>query len=137
MEALIQKLKRDHHRITPQRVAIISILATSLDHPSAEQIFERLKAQFPTTSLATVYKTISMLKEVGEVLEMKFQDGSNHYDGRRPSPHAHLICLECHSIIDLERGGLDGLPRRIAERNGYQLVSHRFDIYGICPACQA
>ena len=75
-----QKLKQHHYHITPQRLAIISILATSQDTPSAGQIFERLKAQFPTTSLATVYKTIGMLKNEGEVLELEFQNGSNRYD---------------------------------------------------------
>jgi Fur family peroxide stress response transcriptional regulator len=136
VEALVQKLKQHHYRITPQRLAIIRILATSRDHPSVEQIFERLKAQFPTTSLATVYKTIGMLKDVGEILELEFQNGGNRYDGNQPKPHPHLICLECHSIVDPEVE-LDGLPQQVAQRTGYQLVNHRFDIYGICPACQA
>lgn len=137
LERLVERLRERGCRITPQRLAILRILTRSENHPSAEEIFKQLRAQFPTTSLATVYKMIAMLKGMNEVLELEFSDCSNRYDGNRPYPHTHLICLRCGAIQDPEQAELENLPRQIALRAGYQLVSHRFDIYGICPVCQA
>lgn len=137
LEELIEKLRARDHRITPQRLAILKILAASKGHPSAERVFEQIRAEFPTTSLATVYKTIGVLKEMGEVLELGFSDDSNRYDGSRPYPHAHLLCVECRDIIDADLEALSALPQQIAERMDYVLVGHRFDLYGICPRCQA
>ena len=54
----------------------------------------------PTTSLATVYKTVALIKELGEVLELAFGDGSNRYDGNKPYPHPHVVCIKCKTIID-------------------------------------
>lgn len=136
-EELIRKMRARGGRITPQRVAIVRILAESSGHPSAEEIYRRIRRQFPTTSLATVYKVISLLKEMGEVLELGFADGSSRFDGHNPRPHAHLICVRCQKIIDPEAGSLEALPRDIAAASGYQLIAHRFDIYGICPDCRA
>ncbi len=93
MEKMLAKLKSRSLRITPQRLAVLRILSASEDHPSAEQIYERVKVEFPTTSLATIYKTIALLKELDEVLELGFPDGSNRYDGKKPffSPSCNLV----------------------------------------------
>lgn len=137
LEELIEKLKEENYRITPQRHAILKILAVSDGHPSAEHVYDQIKKEFPTTSLATVYKTIATLKEMNEVLELGFASDSNRYDGNKPFPHTHLVCVKCRDIIDPEVEGLEILPRQIAQRAGFQLVGHRFDIYGVCPRCQS
>jgi len=137
LDELIARLKEQDYRITPQRLAVLKILLDSSGHPSAEHIYDRIKAEFPTTSLATVYKTIATLKEMGQVLELGFADGSNRYDGNRPRPHTHLICLRCGEIADAEIADLEILPEQVARRAGFRLVSHRFDIYGLCPRCQS
>ena len=91
--AIIQKLRENNHRITPQRLAIIDVLAKSYGHPSVEDIYAQIKKDFPTMSLATVYKNILLFKSVGEVLELGFPDGSNRYDGKRPYPGRRRIAF--------------------------------------------
>jgi len=137
LDELIEKLRERHYRITSQRLAILKTLALSDGHPSAERIYDQMKREFPTTSLATVYKTIATLKEMGEVLELGFANDSNRYDGNKLCPHMHLICVKCRDIIDVEGEDLRILPQQVAQRAGHRLVSHRFDIYGICPRCQS
>jgi Fur family peroxide stress response transcriptional regulator len=133
---LISKLKERGYRLTPQRIAVLKILAASTGHPSVEQIYEGVKADFPTTSLATVYKTVTLLKEMGEVLELGFSNDRNRYDGNKPYPHPHLICIQCKDIIDQEMATLSELPQQVAQVTGFKIVSHRLDFYGICPRCQ-
>ena len=134
---MLASLKRQQFRITPQRLAVLRILAASEGHPSVEQIYDQVKAEFPTTSLATVYKTVSLLKELHEVLELGFPDGSNRYDGNRPIPHPHLICTKCKKITDPELFVLDQFGQELSQTTGYKILSHRLDFFGICPECQA
>ncbi|MBU1055321.1 MAG: transcriptional repressor [Proteobacteria bacterium] len=136
LSEMLEKLKFRNFRITPQRYAVLSILAASKDHPGVDQIHEGVKARFPTTSIATVYKTVAMLKEQGEVSELGFHDSNNRYDGSRPYPHPHMICTKCKNIMDLELSTLDEFSREMAKKTGYKIDSHRLDFYGFCPDCQ-
>ncbi len=135
-ELILEKLRETGHRITPQRIAILRILAESRGHPSVEDIYEKVRVNFPTTSLATVYKTITVIKEIGEVLELEFSNEQNRYDGNNPYPHPHLICLKCREIIDPELSSLAYLTQELTADTGYKILSHRLDFYGICPKCQ-
>jgi Fur family peroxide stress response transcriptional regulator len=135
-EELVTKLREQDYRLTPQRIALLRLLASSADHPSAGNLYEKIQAQFPTTSPATVYKTLALLKEMGEVLEMGFSDGDNRYDGNNPAPHPHLICISCHTITDSDLDVRQDLIQDIAERYRYQIISHRLDFFGLCPKCQ-
>jgi len=136
LDEMITKLKERDHRLTPQRMAVLKILAANEGHPSVEQIYERVKADFPMTSLATIYKTVTLLKEMGEILELGFSNDGNRYDGIRPYPHPHLICTECKNIVDPDVATLSELRQEVAQSTGYQIVSHRLDFFGICPQCQ-
>jgi len=136
LDELTTGLRERGNRLTPQRMAVLKILAASEEHPSVEQIYERVKVDFPMTSLATVYKTVTLLKEMGEVLELGFSDGSNRYDGNKPYPHPHLICTKCKNIVDPEVATLSELRQKVAQSTGYQIVSHRLDFFGICLQCQ-
>jgi Fur family peroxide stress response transcriptional regulator len=136
LDEMVGRLKDAGHRLTPQRMAVLTILAQSQEHPSAEQIYERVRIEFPMTSLATVYKTVGLLKEMGELLELGFSDDSNRYDGRLPSPHPHLVCVECRKIIDSGVYALDTWTDEVGLKTGYRILSHRLDFFGICPLCQ-
>ena len=133
---VIEKLKENQHRITPQRIAVLKILAESKGHPSVEKIYEQVRKQFPTTSLATVYKNVALIKELGEVLQLGFPDGSNRYDGNKPYPHPHLICTECRKIIDPSLSALTDVTQELVEETGFKITNHRLDFFGVCPDCQ-
>ncbi len=137
LEEMVKTLKDGDYRITPQRLAILKILAGSTAHPSVEAIYEEVKGDFPTTSLATVYKTLVLMKDLNQVMEISIGDGSNRYDGNQPFPHPHLICVKCKKIIDFEPDPLDSVVIKVAKKTGYKIISHRLDFFGICPDCQA
>jgi Fur family peroxide stress response transcriptional regulator len=136
LETMIEKLRGVDSRITPQRLAVLKILAESKGHPSVEDIFKQVKPNFPTTSLATIYKTVNLLKEIGEVVELDFSEQGNRYDGNRPYPHPHLICTKCKTVMDPDVETLTDLSQELAKKTGYHIESHRVDFFGVCPRCQ-
>ena len=136
LETLIAQLREQDCRITPQRLALLEMLVHSDEHLSAAQLYERLQTRFPTMSLATVYKTLNLLKDMGEVTEISFSDGDTHYDASDPTPHIHIICTQCHRISDAPFIAAPDISEELAAQTGYQITGHRFDFYGICPDCQ-
>lgn len=101
-----------------------------------EEIYKVIVNDFPTTSLATVYKTITLLKELGEVLELEFSQGSNRYDGSKPFPHPHVVCTKCKIIVDPDLESLSAMTTEVSKQTGFRVVNHRLDFYGLCPECQ-
>ncbi len=136
-ETIIRKLRDNGHKITPQRLAIVDILAKSEGHPSVEHIYVQIKKDFPTMSLATVYKNVLLIKSLGEVLELGFPDGSNRYDGNKPTPHPHVICIKCKKIVDPDLDSLDELNKEVELETRFKILNHRLDFFGICSNCVA
>lgn len=136
LEQMVQRLKENENRITPQRYAILKTLAESTTHPSAETIYEMLTDLYPTMSLATVYKTLNLLKNEGEVLELEFSELSNRYDGNKPYPHPHVICTQCGKIVDPSQLNMEAIMAKMMQETGFTISNHRLDFYGLCPDCQ-
>lgn len=134
-QKILTKLQERGYRLTSHRLALARLLASSLGHPNATQLFEALKRQFPTVSLATIYKTLALLKDEGEILEIDLRTDSR-YDGNKPYPHPHLICIRCNKIIDGdELTGLPVLNKEIEDRYHFQISRHQLVFYGLCEEC--
>ncbi len=136
-ESIIRKLRDNGHKITPQRLAIVKIIAKSEDHPSVENIHALIKKDFPTMSLATIYRNIVLIKSLGEILELGFPDGSNRYDGNKPYPHPHVICIQCKKIVDPDLDSLDDMKKEVASATKFKILNHRLDFFGLCSNCTA
>lgn len=118
-------------------MAIVKILSKSDGHPSVEDIYDQIKKKFPTMSLATVYRNIVLIKSLGEVLELGFPDGSNRYDGKKPYPHPHVICINCKKIVDPDLDSLDEMKNEVELETKFKILNHRLDFFGICSHCKA
>ena len=135
-QTLLGKLQTRGCRITSHRLALLRLLATSEGHPNAAQLYAALRAQFPTISLATVYKTLDLLKEEGEVLEIPLR-GESHFDGNKPYPHPHLICTRCGKILDGDAvRALHALNQEIKDTYDFQVAQSQLVFYGVCCECQ-
>jgi len=135
-QTLLGKLQARGSRLTSHRLALLRLIAASAGHPNAAQLYEKLRALFPTVSLATIYKTITLLKEEGEILEIELRN-NNHYDGNKPFPHPHLICNRCGQIIDGDEIHMvDTLNAEIKATYDFQVVQSQLVFYGICRDCQ-
>lgn len=136
LQQMVERLRDNDCRITPQRHAVLNVLAHSSDHPSAEKIYDELVTHYPTMSFATVYKTLNLLKKEGEVLELEFSEHGNRYDGKKPFPHPHVICTACGTIIDPSQLDLERITKKMMEETGFKIMTHRLDFFGLCPSCQ-
>ena len=122
--------------MTPQRLCILQALVAANSHPSAEEIYAQVQRVSPMTSLATVYKTLETLRDMGEALELEVGDGRRHYDGVRPRFHPHVVCTHCGLIEDVQLQDLSGLQMEAGRASGYRISAQRVEFYGLCRGCQ-
>jgi Fur family transcriptional regulator, peroxide stress response regulator len=94
-------------KFSRQRAAILENVKGRKDHPTADMVYSSLKEAYPKISLGTVYRNLSLLSEMHEILRLHFGDGTEHYDGDI-SDHDHFICTRCSRIIDLFREDATG-----------------------------
>jgi Fur family peroxide stress response transcriptional regulator len=135
MAEILTHLKERAFRLTPQRMELVRLIAISEGHPSAAQLHAKIKEKFPTMSHATVYKTLALLKEMNQVLEIDLRDDS-HYDGNRPGAHPHLICTKCNQIVDGELELEADLLKQLEAASGFQILRPQITFYGLCPNCK-
>ncbi|MDF2565549.1 MAG: perR 1 [Massilibacillus sp.] len=128
-------LREKGFKVTPQRLAIYDVLYNTTEHPSAEVIFNQLQPRYPTMSLATVYKTIEILKEIGLVQVLNVGEDSFRYDANTDN-HPHVRCMVCKRVDDIFEVDTTGFVANVAEKTAYQLTGQQFYFYGICPDCQ-
>jgi Fur family peroxide stress response transcriptional regulator len=133
---MASKLKASGLKSTPQRLAIMRVLAESKSHPSVEEICRRLRQRFPGISQATVYRNIMLIKSLGEAVEIVLAGAGSRYDGRKPYPHPHIVCLECGKIIDPELESLRDMTREVTAASGFEIKTFRLDFLGTCPDCR-
>ncbi len=136
VEESISKLKEHNVRITPQRHAIIEFLIKTETHPTADEIYQELVTDFPNMSVATVYNNLRLLTRMNLVNELKYFDTSSRFDFNS-NRHYHAICSICGKVTDFQYPGLDDVEIVASNLTGYDVDTHRLEIYGICPTCQA
>lgn len=135
VEQSVERLKEENIRITPQRYAILEFLIENDNHPTADDIYQALVSEFPSMSVATVYNNLRLFTKKGLVKEMMYGDTSSRFDFAS-THHYHAICSNCGRIEDIHYPGLDDVELVANNLTGYDISSHRLEVYGICPACQ-
>lgn len=130
VDDLEEELRAEGVRVTRQRVAILSALAGSSDHPSAEEILDRARQQDSSVSLATVYRTLSVLEERGTVLRNDFNGTGARFELANKPHHDHLIDVDTGEVVEFTSPKIEQLQAEIAKELGYEIVHHRLEIYG-------
>lgn len=129
MKNLEQRCTDAGLKMTGQRRVILKTLEASEDHPSVESVFERAKKVDPTISIATVYRTLSLLEEMDIIIKREFNETFARYD-TNTEHHHHMIDLETGEVIEFKNEELEQLKIKIAKDLGYDLIDHRLDLYG-------
>ncbi len=128
-------LRERGFKVTPQRLAVYNVLSHTTAHPNAEMLYRKLQPYYPTMSLATVYKTLSILCEVGLAQELNVSEDAFRYDANT-QPHPHVRCTCCGRVDDIMDLSTDSLETQAASETGYQIEAHQYYFFGVCPSCQ-
>lgn len=118
-----------------QREALLSLLKSVKNHPTADWLYENLRKEFPKISLATVYRNLNLLVDNGEILRLDYNGNAEHYDGN-PQNHYHFICRNCSAIIDVSISSDKSLNELIAEKDTLKIEKHTLFFYGLCNKCK-
>jgi Fe2+ or Zn2+ uptake regulation protein len=122
-------------RVTKQRKAIFLALQGDKSHPTAEEIYRRVKEQLPSISLATVYRNLKLLSQEGLIQEVTTGDGPSRYDFQTHD-HYHFVCDRCERVFDVELQVQSQFQRHLS-RQGFAVRSHDLVFHGFCPACRS
>ncbi len=135
-DSLLQGLKQAGLKLTPQRLAILDVLAGSRDHPTVAAIYTQLQPRFPTMSQTTVYNTLRTLVQLGLVHELgEAGDAAAHFDVDI-DPHVNVICQVCGKIVDLLEDERVPSLAAVAQQSGFEVRGARIVYYGLCPTCR-
>jgi Fur family peroxide stress response transcriptional regulator len=135
MQKLIESLRKKGLKITPQRLTIFKILKDNKSHPCAEEIYLKVRKEFPTISLATVYQTLDTLEHIGGVQVLRCDKKKTRYDGDL-SLHHHLVCIKCNKIMDLQCDYSKTLKLPLSLKNQFEVNESKVVFYGICVECR-
>jgi Fur family peroxide stress response transcriptional regulator len=132
----IEALRSKGYKATPQRIAICRIALNSKAHPSAQQVYDEVKKIHPTVSLATVYKTLEVLRDLDLVQELNFPEGQARFDPNM-NPHINLICLKCGTITDLDDKKIKEKTMKVTASTKFKPTGQHIYVYGICQKCSS
>ena len=124
------RLREAGVRMTRPRKAILKILSETTDHPDAMEIYQRAVALDASISLSTVYRTMKLLEDKGEIQRHAFAGGPSRFEQAVGEHHDHLIDIETGDVIEFHSDKIEELQEEIARALGYDIVHHRMELYG-------
>lgn len=124
------------YRLTPQRQAVLDVLVDAPDHPTAAQVFERVRRQQPGIGPATVYRTLGLLVAEGQARMLVLGEGASARYDAKINRHDHVVCTECGAAMDVEAPVPAAIVAQLADRTGYDLKDYDLQFRGRCPSCQ-
>ncbi len=139
LKSISGSLEEKGVRLTRQRRILLDLIDKSGLHLDAEQLYALAKQKDPGINRVTVYRTISLLKDVGLVDEldlMHYSGGQHYYETRLKAEHAHVICLQCGKVEEFYGDPLHRMRRQVESHFGYQVLISRTEVGGYCPQCR-
>lgn len=123
-------------RLTSQRCLILEVLEGSDAHLDADALYDRVKRRDPNVSLATVYRTLAVLKEMGLVEEHRLGEEHGHYESVREGPHYHFTCRDCGRVIEFDTPLVGRIEQELCQREGVCVTGAHLHLSGYCGRCQ-
>lgn len=130
---VIQNLGR---RLTRQRRVVMDVLRENQGHLDAEALYNLAKKRDPNISLATVYRSLALLREAGFVQENRLGEDHNHFETVQTNPHYHFTCLKCGRVVEFEAPEVMEAANQLGQREGLQVVHVSLNLSGYCRDCQ-
>lgn len=134
-QTLVDRLRARGIRITPQRGMILQAIEAMPGHLTAEAVYAAVQAHSPYVNLATVYRTLDLLKSLDLITDTDMGTGATHYALRSHADHHHAICRLCHHSVEFPNHLLDALIDELRMGYGFGVEANHIVVFGICAAC--
>lgn len=133
----IRRLFHEHGlKCTPQRLAVLSVLHKSSSHISISEIYRKVRRILPGTGLATVYRSLERLADLGLVLRVHLEDGCHSY-ALAPDGHQHpIVCIDCNRVVEFTECPLEDISKKLSKKTGFVIQKHFLQLFGKCQKCQ-
>ena len=118
-----------------QRESIKNYLMKTKEHPTADMVYQFVRKEYPKVSLGTVYRNLSLLVELGEIIKLDCGDGYDRFDGK-VEPHYHVVCTSCNEVDDLEMESIDHIKTIANASYKGIILDHHTIFYGMCENCK-
>jgi Fur family zinc uptake transcriptional regulator/Fur family ferric uptake transcriptional regulator len=139
-QQLVDQLRRNGYKITPQRQEILKAFMESSNRlpQSAEEIHNKVVEKYPNVSLDTIYRNLNVLEGLEIISRLSMRDGKSRYELNPGGSHQHhLICLKCGSAEAIDYCPLKALDEKgIADEKKFKIIEHSFEIFGYCSLCR-
>ena len=123
-------------RVTSQRALILEIIRHGQGHLDADEIYRQARIKQPRLSLSTVYRTLQVLKKLGLVEELHFDETHHHYEVKPSSEHHHLVCLGCGKVVEFKCPLSPKMKEDIARKKGFEITGVEIRMTGYCSKCR-
>ena len=123
------------HRETRQRKAILRLLKHTSSHPTADRIYDEVRKTIPDISKGTVYRNLQVLRDKGDITELKLSDTASRYEVKQKD-HYHFRCEQCGRVTDIDMPVKKELDRQAADKTGLKISHHQLEFRGLCRECE-
>jgi Fur family ferric uptake transcriptional regulator len=135
LNAIERELARRGGRVTRQRRAIVAQFAHMRRYVTPQALHESLATRYPAIGLATIYRTLELLEQIGAATRAPGQHGEHAYLFCPTAHHHHAVCIKCGEVDDVPCGSVERFARTVARRMRFRLTQHRLEVYGFCQRC--
>ena len=133
---IVEALRQEGYRLTPQRMLILGIIDDSMGHISAEEIHQKVRERYPYVNISTIYRTLNLLKKLRLISETDLGEGYVRYELLERGRHHHLVCRRCGESFAFEHELLRPLQVRLLKKYGFAADVDHFAIFGLCQRCR-
>ncbi len=129
-------LRQHGYKLTPQRRVVIQTITSNQDHLTTAAIYEKVRQDYPTIGLVTIYRTLEILAKLGLICELHAGDSCRSYTISTLGHHHHLICSNCGTVVDFAGFELGEVEQSLSKETGFRIDGHLLEFVGLCQACQ-
>lgn len=134
-DPLLSALDHAGYRVTAPRRAVTELIADRSGHFTAADLVADARARRLGIGRATIFRALDLFEDLGVVERLDLPTGEHAYVPCEPVHHHHVICTRCGRTDDVDDAGIQAVTTEIGRRTGFQIDTHRLELFGLCPAC--
>ena len=133
---LVDALDTAGHRLTEPRRAVAELISARGRHFTAAELLDDARVRRLGIGRATIFRALDLFAELGVLERLELPSGEHAYVRCEPAHHHHVVCSRCGRASEVEDCGMQAVVAEVRRRTGFEIESHRLELYGLCPGCR-